>query len=186
MCSSRRQRGMTLIELIVFIVIVSVALAGVLTVLNQTARGSADPLIRKQALAVAESVLEEVMAHPFTWCDPNDVNAATATSAAVGVGPTFCATTVEAIGPEAGETRDNATTPFDNVNDHHGASINTSLTGGANAPYTATVTVAAAALGDIAAVSGDALLITVTVAAPANETIQLQGYRTRYAPNFLP
>lgn len=186
MCSSRRQRGMTLIELIVFIVIVSVALAGILTVLNLTARGSADPMIRKQALAVAESVLEEVMLHPFTWCDPNDANAATATSAAVGVGPAFCATTVEVIGPEAGETRGGAVTPFDNVNDYHGATISTSLTGGASAPYTATVAVAAAALGDIAAGGGDALLVTVNVAAPGGESVQLQGYRTRYAPNFLP
>ncbi|MCE9569660.1 MAG: type II secretion system GspH family protein, partial [Rhodocyclales bacterium] len=47
MYARHRQHGLTLIELIVFIVIVSVALAGVLSVLNLTARSSADPMIRK-------------------------------------------------------------------------------------------------------------------------------------------
>ena len=66
MCISRRQRGITLIELIVFIVIVSVALVGVLSVLNVTARSGADPMIRKQMLAIAEALLEEVQSKPYT------------------------------------------------------------------------------------------------------------------------
>ena len=53
MCSSHRQSGMTLIELIVFIVIVSTALAGVMTVFTITARSSADPVIRKQEIGRA-------------------------------------------------------------------------------------------------------------------------------------
>ena len=52
-----RQRGLTFIELIMFIVIVSVALAGILTVLNVTTASSVDPMIRKQMLAVAEGVV---------------------------------------------------------------------------------------------------------------------------------
>jgi MSHA pilin protein MshD len=55
-----RQRGVTLIELIVFIVIISTALAGILLVMNQVTLHSADPLVHKQALAIAESMLEEV------------------------------------------------------------------------------------------------------------------------------
>ena len=64
----RRQRGVTLIELIVFIVIVSVGLAGVLTVFNVVVRNSADPLVTKQALAVADALLEEILLKDF--CDP--------------------------------------------------------------------------------------------------------------------
>ena len=60
-CLSVRQRGLTLIELIAFIVIVSIGLTGILAVMNQTVRSSADPLARKQALSFAEAVLEEVM-----------------------------------------------------------------------------------------------------------------------------
>jgi MSHA pilin protein MshD len=185
MCSSRRQRGMTLIELIVFIVIVSTALAGVLTVLNITAKNSADPMIRKQALAIAESVLEEVMLRPFTWCDPDDATAATATSATVGVGPTFCTATLEGMGPEAGETRGDAVTPFDNINDYNSAAISTNIAGGGATLYVANVSVAQAVLNDIDVASSAALLITVSVTA-GSETIQLQGYRARHSPNFLP
>ena len=54
------QRGISLIELIMFIVIISVALAGILLVMNKVMTHSADPLIRKQALAIGESMLEEI------------------------------------------------------------------------------------------------------------------------------
>ena len=57
MCTSR-QRGLSLIELIMFIVIVGSALAGVLSVLNFTTKSSADPMVRKQALAIAEQIRE--------------------------------------------------------------------------------------------------------------------------------
>ena len=60
-----RQQGLTLIELILFIVIVGVALAGVLAAFDHATRHSADPLVRKQAIAVAESLLEELWATPY-------------------------------------------------------------------------------------------------------------------------
>ena len=105
----KTQRGFTLIELIMFIVVISGALAGVLTIFIQATRGSADPQLRRQAMAIAESLLEEVQLMPFTYCDPDDAAAETATSAA------GC-TTTEALGPEAGETR-TASPQFDNVSD---------------------------------------------------------------------
>src|SRR5262245_40965898 len=76
------QRGLRLIELIIFIVVVSIGLAGVLMALNVAAARSADPMMRKQALAAAESLLEEIALQPFTYCDPADSATATATSAA--------------------------------------------------------------------------------------------------------
>jgi len=63
-------RGFSLIELIFFIVIVSVALAGVLQVMQITSRASADPIVRKQALALAESVLQEVLQKAYADPDP--------------------------------------------------------------------------------------------------------------------
>nr|AMK59143.1 hypothetical protein Tbd_0756 [uncultured bacterium UPO42] len=180
----RRQHGVTLIELIVFIVIVSVGLVGILSVLNLTTRSSADPLIRKQMLAIAEGLLDEVAAQPFTWCDPDDPAAATTISPA-------CATP-ENLGPEAGETRNDARTPFDNVNDYNGlANITTGITGitGIVVPpgYSAAIAVAQDALGPVGAVvpAAAALRITVTVSF-GNENLVVEGYRTRYAPNALP
>jgi MSHA pilin protein MshD len=55
------QRGFTLIELIIFIVVVSIGMAGILGVMNTTVKSSADPMVRKQALAIAESLLEEIV-----------------------------------------------------------------------------------------------------------------------------
>ncbi|KAB2919319.1 MAG: prepilin-type N-terminal cleavage/methylation domain-containing protein [Dechloromonas sp.] len=65
MSNSRRQSGMTLIELIVAIVIVSVGLAGMLAVFQTVVRSSADPMVRKQMLAVAEGLMEEITLKPY-------------------------------------------------------------------------------------------------------------------------
>ena len=174
-------RGTTLVELVVFIVVLGLGLAGVMQVFTTAVRNSADPQVQRQALAIAESLMEEVQLMPFTYCDPDDANVETATS---GAG---CATLAEAVGPEAGETRF-ATPQFDNVNDYHGYSMasivditNTAVAGLTG--YSASVSVAAAALGSITAASGDALRITVTVSGPNGATATLDGYRTRHAPN---
>jgi MSHA pilin protein MshD len=161
---------------IVFIVIVGVALAGVLTVLNHTTRHSVDPMIRKQALTIAEALLEEVMLQPFTWCDPDDPNAATATAHA------DCTTAENTLAAEAGEARASAI-PLDNVNDYNGLTTTTNIAGGGAATFAANVTVAQSSLNGIPADAS--LLITVSVSA-GGETIELQGYRTRFSPNTLP
>lgn len=173
MCNERRtptrpaQRGLTLIELIFFIVVVTFGLAGILTVLNVTSSRSADPMVRKQMLALAENVMEEVRMQSFGWCDPDDVNFTTANNAA------GCAGTPAEV---------RAT--WDQVTDYNNANLNTSLAGTAYPlGYTAGVRILPDALGGIAA--GEALRIEVTVTAGA-ETLVLEGYRTRYAPNALP
>ena len=185
-----RMRGFTLVELVVFIAILGVALAGVLAAYDFAVRASADPVVKKQALAIAESLLEEVQQMPFTYCDPDDPAVSTAPDAAA------CATP-ETPGPEAGETRYGATTPFDNVNDS-GAAVsgnpgfsmtpirditNTIITG--LEAYTATVTITDLPGNTLPGIpAGDALLINVTVSGPTNVTVSVDGYRTRYAPRL--
>jgi MSHA pilin protein MshD len=177
----RADGGFTLIELVVFIVVVSAALAGVLRIFTQATVASADPMQRRQALAIAESLLDEVMLMPFTFCDGDDANVDTATSSA------GCAGAADAIGAEAGEGRF-APPQFDHVNDYHGLAMtgivditNAGLAGLSG--YSARIAVSAAALGTIAAASGDALRITVTVTAPGGDTFTLDGYRSRHAPH---
>lgn len=176
-----------------FIIIVGIGVAGILLVFSVTTKASADPLIRKQMLAIAEALIEEVQAKPFTYCDPDDANASTTPDTA------GCAAAAENPGPEAvdtpptgpAETRAGTVRPFDNVNDF-GPSLTinpiTDLTtgtpiGGLGA-YSANIAVAGSALGGIAA--AESLLITVTVDGPGSESLVLQGYRTRYAPNAVP
>jgi len=67
--SKCRQVGFTLIEVIVFIVVVSIGLAGILLVSTTSVKNSSDPLVHKQAIAIAESLLEEIVLKEFK--DPN-------------------------------------------------------------------------------------------------------------------
>ena len=181
--------------------IVSVALAGILLVMRVTGKASADPLSHKQALAIAESMLEEVELMPFTFCDPDDPTATTASGPTVGSGA--CTAQVENIGPEAAyayqlgaETRYSATTPFDNVNDYNGFSMAAGslldVTGTAAGPagYSVSVTVAnngmAAAGASPAIAASEALLITVTVTGLDGLPVVLEGIRTRYSPRSGP
>lgn len=177
----RRAGGFSLVELLIFVVVVTTALAAVLQVFVQAGATSADPMVRRQALAIAESLLEEVQLMPFTFCDGDDANVDTATSTA------GCAAGADAIGPEGGENR-YATPQFDHVNDYHGYTMsgivditNTAVSGLTG--YSASVAVAAATLNTITAGSGDALRITVTVTGPASTSVTLEGWRTRHAPN---
>ena len=62
-------RGFTLVELVVSIMVVFIALGGVLMVMNYTTSHSADPMLQHQAVAIAESYLEEVLLHAYS--DPD-------------------------------------------------------------------------------------------------------------------
>lgn len=189
---ARDERGVSLVELVVFIVVVGVAVAGVIAAMSIATRASADPMIQKQALAIAEAVLEEAQLQPFTYCDPDDAAAPTATAVA------GCATQ-EVIGVEGAETRSGnpvGTEPFfDNVSDYDAYDSSTATPSGITningdaipglAPYRVVVGVAGQPLAGIGDLDGrpQSVLVTVTVTGPGNTTVVLHGYRTRYAPN---
>ncbi len=191
----RAARGVGLVELILFVVIVGAALAGVLVVYDRAVRSSADPLARKQAIAIAESLLSEVLAQPFTYCDPqdpaNDPAAPPASTAACtggaaasqdrGGGP---------LGPQpASESRFSASDPFDNVADYAGYAMNAgiySIDNGATpiaglAGYSAAVTIVRAGTSLGLGNDADALRVDVIVSG-YGETITLTGYRLRHSP----
>ncbi|HLP98881.1 MAG TPA: type II secretion system protein [Sideroxyarcus sp.] len=153
------QRGISLIELIIFIVIVSVALAGILLVMNQVTGHSADPLVRKQAIMAAESLLEEIELQDF----------------------------VSASGVTTEVTQANRSSDYHIVADYNNFPPDNAIgiypvSGAAAIPglenYRVKVSVANAALGAVAA--GSAVLITVTVTDPQGGVVQLSGYRTAY------
>lgn len=185
--SSNRQRGLSLIEVVIFIVVLGIGIAGLAVLYNQLTLASVDPLVRKQAVAIASSLMEEIQLRPFTFCDPDDPLVFTETS------PLGCSSPAQresgAIGPEAGESR-YADPRFDNVSDYHGFNMAGSIQDITNATingltgYSADVQIIAAGGDFPAAVPADeALRITVTVTGPANTQVVLQGYRLRYAPN---
>jgi MSHA pilin protein MshD len=205
MCSERgrlyppvRQRGVTLVELILFIVIVGIAVGGILTVMNLASRASVDPVRRKQALIIAEGLLEEVELAKFSYCDPADPDASDTDTVKSSAD---CMSAPEKWGqldPEpAGSGR-----PFDNINDYVSAPRtwtaafdNAGKLADANGTalgvngYTARLSIAPASLNGIGsdadtAADTEVLRISVQVSYDG-ETITLDGYRTRYAPNHL-
>ena len=192
--SGCRRAGFSLIELVIFIVVVSLSVAGILAVMNVNSRHSADPLVRKQAVDVAESLLEEVMSQSYTICDATDPNVSTAITAA------DCASVPRSLGPNPGRSRaGNANPPvaaFDSVGDYAGFDMNSGITTITGMPipmlagYNAHVTVidATTAGMEFAAspsqAAGSVLRITVNVTGAAEAT--LTGYRFRYDPNAPP
>jgi len=61
----RRNAGVTLVELIVALVIMGVALAGMVAVYTATTRSSVDPVIAQQMQAIADNMMEEILMKPY-------------------------------------------------------------------------------------------------------------------------
>lgn len=157
----RAESGLTFPELILLIVVVSVGLVGVLSVLNVTTARSSDPFPVKQAMAVAEAVIEEISLKNYAkpplasggfngpWDQPNRQYFDTVDDFDVS----------------------NFTWPGDGIYTQTGTSPLAGLTG-----YKVNqVTVAATMLNGVAA-----KLITVHVSDPTGAIYQLSAYRTNY------
>lgn len=113
--NARRQRGLNLVELVIAIVVISIATTGVLLLYATAVRHSADPMVQQQALAAAEAYLDEILARPA--CEP--------------VVPPVPACTGETGTAEAGETR----ATYDDIQDYAGLSNSPPLDQNGNADW---------------------------------------------------
>ena len=154
------QRGVTLVELVVAIIIISLAITGALLVLGRSIRSSADPMIREQAVSIAEGYLEEIQLLPFADPDGGETG-----------------------GPEAGEIR----ATFDDIQDYNGTIVNENPPQDQNgvaiatlAAYTATVTLTPSTELVGVANTGDEFTIAVSVSHSSGPTVTLSGYRTNF------
>lgn len=64
--AAARQRGFTLIELVVAITIVGIAASTIVMVLGSVAARSADAMVQQQAIAIAQAYLEEILQQPIS------------------------------------------------------------------------------------------------------------------------
>lgn len=137
--------------MIIAIVIIGVGLAGVLTAFNTTVKSSADPLIHKQMLAIAEEMMEEILLKPY----------------------------VPAAGAISGCNRSTANdvSDYSAYTDQPICDIDGSAVTGLGS-YTVTVTVTPDNLGTPAAT---AKKIAVTVKYGSSESLTLNSWRTDYA-----
>jgi len=148
--SQPRARGVTLVELIVSIVVIGVALAGVMVVIVRNTSASADPLIWHQAVIVGEAYLEEILTK------------------------NFIADGVEASRDLYDDVMDYNGLTDSPPRDQNGTAI------AALAGYSVNVQVTTEALNDITLASGNAVRAQVTVTMPTGGSVVVSGYRTNY------
>jgi len=146
-----KQSGFTLVELIVAMVVISVALIGVMSVINYTTLHSADPVLRQQAIAIAEAYMEEITLKNYADPDADD----------------------EVSRALFDDVDDYNGLADSGAHDQNGNAIS----GLEN--YSVSVSVAAQNYGP-SGLEIAGLKIDVTVTDPAGENLTLTGYRTDY------
>ncbi len=169
----RRQAGFTLVELLMFIVIVSVGLTGVLVAFNTVVAKSADPLIGKQVLRIATATMQEVLQKSYQ----NDPGDADNSSSTLGCTPS----TTPSCRKNTPADRAN----YNDVDDYDGYAQTgitqldgvTPIAGLASYSLNISVDGAAATLGSLGAPNVKSITVTV---ASGNQSLTLVGYRTNY------
>jgi MSHA pilin protein MshD len=150
-----RQLGVTLIEVIVFIVVVSVGLGALLIVFNQSVVNSVDPIVRVKALEKGQALMDEILARKFAENSPT--GGVPACDSAEG---DACA----AISSDA---------QFDDVGDYHGYTDNSDVR------FPVSVTVQAAGT-DLGIANGQARRITLSVGMPGGNSLTLSAYKVNF------
>lgn len=153
-----KSRGFTLIEMVIAIVVLAAGVSGILFgVMANTAR-SADPMLRQQAIFIAQAYLEEVVLKPYADPDGGETNSC-----------------------EAGETRVqyDDVADYDCINDTAGAidQFGGSLAGLDN--YNIAVNVSTANIG-AASISARRIDVNVTHDFDSEINLVLTAYRTSY------
>ena len=175
-------RGFTLIELVVAIVILSIGTVSFITLMNASTKNSVDPMVRQQANAVARAYLEEILLKPF--CDP-DITSDCPANCTTGNTCTNANCTENTGGTETRAT-------FDDVCDYDKPEIvNAVVTDQTGNPimslnnYRVTVDVIDNAGADLNTLTGGAsqslrVDVNVTNINNANVNVTVSGYRTNF------
>jgi MSHA pilin protein MshD len=184
-----KQNGVSIIELVITIVIVSIALLALFVTTSRTTERSVDPMIEEQAIAIADAYFEEIIGKDF--CDPDwdkDGLPSTALDCPNDCGGSVCDTgacRVAAQGSSQEGSRDlyDDICDYDPVNDNPPVdSTNNSLT--ELNQYTVTVDIIDDGGGDInllSASAGQSARIDVTVSHPALPSdITISGFKTNF------
>jgi MSHA pilin protein MshD len=155
----RRQAGFSMVEMLMAMIIVSVGVVALLIPITSITRNSADPLVTKQMIAIAEGMLEEIELKPF------------ATPTGGFAGASTCANRSQF---DAVPDYNNFTTAGAGICDINGVPIATLSS------YNLSVTTALTAMNGGAIAAGNAYLISVTVTGPNGSSVTLSGFRTSY------
>lgn len=180
-----RQRGFSLVEMVVTIVVMAIVLTGVALVFYTTVRQSPEPLLNMRAAALGQAYLDEILPKRY---DENSGQGGIPRCDSTDPGAKPCSTT---LGPDVSPT--NPPNPetraqYDDVDDYNGLNespprdaLGNVLPGYAN--YRVQVSVVYAGNGPDGlglANLQDAKLITVTVTTPSGDRMVFSAYRVNY------
>ncbi len=163
-----RQNGMTLVELVISIVLISIAMTAMLSAFSTSMGRSADPLWKNKSLKLAQAYLDEILSKKYDNDTP------------LGGIPATASINCGSLGPDGGETR----AQFDDVDDYNGLSdkppkLVTNINMAGYADYTVSVAVVCAG-GDVSLSNSNAKRITVTVLSPNNTSMPFSVYRGNF------
>lgn len=158
-------RGATLVELVITIVIISIAIAGVVGAFSLITGRSADPLNQTRAVELAQLYMDEILTKKYSESTP---------PGGVPRQPGNCT-----LGPDSGENR----STFNDVDDYNGLSeapkthTDNALTGYDG--FSVDVTVACAG-SDVGLANAEAKRIDLTITAPGNQSFVFSAYRVNF------
>lgn len=193
-----REQGFSLLETVIFIVVVGIALSGLVTLFVQNTRSSADPLIRERAVVIAHAYMDEIMGKRFDentplgggcvesgsdsctdYCDAySDTQCVQSKCRLVSAGTCVPRANLSGIYTEEGNRA-----AYDDVDDYDG--INEEPIGIAGevagyAGFNVQVNVSQPTNDWNGIAASDLLLIQVDVTSPLGETVSLQAYRVNF------
>ncbi len=112
----RQQHGVTLIEMVIFIVIVGIAVTAVMTVYINVGRTAADPMVRIRSIELGQAMLEEILLKAYDDGTPPGGGCVQFSSGSrCSGGPSATAQTAAGFGSDNSETR----ATFNDVDDYH-------------------------------------------------------------------
>ncbi len=157
--NGRTGTGFTLLEVLITIVVLSIAATAIMNVFVSTVGSSVDPLIQQQAVSIAEAYIEEIQSQSFA--DP---------------------VVAETGGPEAGETR----ASYNDIQDYNGladvgAKDQNDVAINGLTDYNIAVAVTGQPLSGTTTIGAtNSMRIDITVTHAAIDPIRLSGFRTNY------
>lgn len=159
------ERGATLVELVITIVIISVAIAGVVGAFALISGRSANPLNETRAVALAQLYMDEIITQKYDDQTPP------------GGVPRYTGSC--SIGPEGGETRGT----FDDVDDYDGLNDSppaSAVSGVSGYDGFSVLVDVLCAGGEVGLPVSQAKRIDLTISVPGNQQFVFSAYRANF------
>ncbi len=164
-----RSEGITLIEMVMTIVILSIALLATVSVIAKSVTQSADPLIQHKSVLLAQAYFDEILTKRFAEQTP------------VGGVPAVIGVALCTVGSDGGEGRSS----FDDVDDYdlldeQPPQLQTGVNLADYADYRVQASVSCSGLALGLANDYDAKMVTVTITPPVIGATSFTSFRANY------